>query len=217
MSRLRGDVGQLVIGFSGGWGAAGEMIGSIRSFRAANPEVEVTLREMGPAEQFDALLAGQLDLGYTARVHVLPAHVRELRAWPMEWHVLLARDHRLTRQPLIATSMLAHETLVTYEVPLAPPPVQSAMARLLEGVPIRVVRTNSIIAVLAHVAAGLGFTLAPGIETHALMPTLVSVPLESPTSALEFILLSRQHSDNPAIRGFIEHGSKDRGGAVGHE
>lgn len=204
MRQLRGDTGVLRIGFSGGWGIAEDVIQAVRAFHAAHPGVEVVLREMGPADQLAALRAYELELGYTARVHMLPEDLQIHRSWPMEWHVLMASDHPLVHQEVINASMLTDQTLVAYDEALIAPQVQPLLARLLDGAAPRMVRTNSVVAVLSHVAAGLGITLVPGIETSGLMPSLVSRPFEQGKAVLELMLIGHRQLSTPTVLRYLE-------------
>jgi DNA-binding transcriptional LysR family regulator len=64
---FRGEVGTLRIGFFAG-GVGAPFAGLIRRFRTERPEVQVSLTEMRPGAQTQALLDGSIDIAFTRRV-----------------------------------------------------------------------------------------------------------------------------------------------------
>lgn len=201
---LRGDLGQLRVGFSGGKGIAEEMADHLRVFHRRHPGVDITIREMGPVDQYEALRTRQLDIGYTALLDGLPQDLAIHRTWAMDWHVLMAHDHPLAGHETVTPDMLGDQTLVTYDAQTVAGGEAYPPARLLHGVQPRVVRTNSVIAVLSYVAAGLGVTLVPGTELRTLMPSLVSRPLLHTPASFQLVMISHRQVGGAAVRRFID-------------
>lgn len=61
---LRGETGRVRVGFAGNAIFSGKMTTDLREFHHAYPDVELVIKEMAPQEQAEAILAGQLDVGY---------------------------------------------------------------------------------------------------------------------------------------------------------
>src|SRR5437764_3052279 len=72
---LRGETGSVRIGAAGAAVFGGILTGRIRAFHAARPLVQIELREATPDTQRAAILAGELDVGFSA----LPAPPNEPR------------------------------------------------------------------------------------------------------------------------------------------
>src|SRR3984885_8318694 len=60
----RGEIGTLTIGFFNG-GTGAEVPSVIKTFRRRHPGVRVSVVEMIPSEQSDALVSGIIDVGFT--------------------------------------------------------------------------------------------------------------------------------------------------------
>jgi DNA-binding transcriptional LysR family regulator len=119
---LLGAVRDAGRGFAGSLriGNIGPLTGSflpdtLSGFREAYPRVDVEILELGPAQQFEALLEGSIQIGFYA-THLTKAEPR-LAHRPIiacgAWAVLPMR-HRLASERTIAMSELAQEPFLTY-------------------------------------------------------------------------------------------------------
>lgn len=96
----RGELGEVQIGFfTGGIGAQFPKV--IRAFRRAHPQVRVSLAEMPPTAQWQALLDGRIDIGLT---RMLEPPYREELLWETVRKdaivAVLPRDHPLVPSPI---------------------------------------------------------------------------------------------------------------------
>ncbi|EJI6720895.1 LysR family transcriptional regulator, partial [Salmonella enterica] len=62
---IRGESGRVRVGFAGNAVFSGKLTKDMRAFRKAYPDAELVAREVAPLLQADAILSGQLDIGYT--------------------------------------------------------------------------------------------------------------------------------------------------------
>ncbi|GKS77846.1 LysR family transcriptional regulator [Acidovorax sp. SUPP950] len=203
--RLRGELGRIRIGFTGSQGVTGQMKQHIRAFHMRYPDVDLILREMGPVDQYEAIRQRDLDLGYTARLTpALPEPLIVHRAWPMDWQILMATDHPLASEAVVHPRMLAHQTFVTYAGQASDLLYAHPLARLLGTMPVKMVRANSAMAVLSHVATGLAITIVPSFEMDAQLPGLVSRPVDRLGPVLDLVMISHMQLDSPAVQLFID-------------
>ncbi len=116
---IRGETGCVRVGFAGNAVFSGKLTNDLRAFRKAYPDAELVVREVAPLLQADAILAGQLDVGYTPDNH--KAHDHALKAEQIGlWHrlVAMADDHPLTVHASLTVRMLADEPLI-FMIPMA--------------------------------------------------------------------------------------------------
>jgi DNA-binding transcriptional LysR family regulator len=86
----------------------------LRTFRTANPEIELKLISMGSEEQIAALSAGELDLGI---LYTRPEEAAELAHLRLESHAFLLAvppDHRLAERETVALAELAGEPFILF-------------------------------------------------------------------------------------------------------
>jgi DNA-binding transcriptional LysR family regulator len=174
----RGDLGQLAVGLLA---ACGVIPRAVRRFIRRYPGVQLTLKVMSSAEQLAALAQGRLDVGF---VH-LPAGAEALAVEEVEGHVLVAAlpsGHRLARQPSISWGALAGESFIGFPRASAPAAYDAIVSRLREAGfhPNVVHRTDSMLARLRLVGAGVGISLLPAFVTRLPHPGVVLRPLRPP-------------------------------------
>lgn len=66
---MRGETGLVRVGFAGNAVFSGKLTEDLRAFRQAYPDAELVVCEIAPLLQADAILSGQLDIGYTPDHH----------------------------------------------------------------------------------------------------------------------------------------------------
>lgn len=62
---IRGETGQVRVGFAGNAVFSGKLTNDLRAFRRTYPDAELVVNEVAPLLQAEAILTGQLDVGYT--------------------------------------------------------------------------------------------------------------------------------------------------------
>lgn len=105
---LRGEGGQVRVGFAGNAVLAGERMRDLRAFRVRHPEVALDLQEMAPQRQGEAILLGLIDVGYSPSLGVgmlerLSAET--IGCWP--FLLAMADIHPLARHKRVSLRKLA--------------------------------------------------------------------------------------------------------------
>ncbi|WP_051166427.1 LysR family transcriptional regulator [Amycolatopsis orientalis] len=201
-SALRGETGTVRIGVAGAAVFGGLLTRLIGDFHQARPLVRIELREAGPHYQRGAVLAGELDVGFSA----LPAPPGEPRlasvpASSVSFLVALPAGHRLARRRTLTAEQLVGEELVEYitgDGDLAPPGFPHR-----DLAPPARFRADSTLSVLALVAAKAGLAVVPAGVDRAAVPDVVYRPLAEPGRTTDFHLLHRSAEPVPAVAAFI--------------
>jgi DNA-binding transcriptional LysR family regulator len=195
---LRGETGQVRIGVAGAAVFGGMVAGRIRAFHEARPLVGIELREATPSVQRAAILAGELDIGYSA----LPAPADEPRlastpVGTVPFLVALPVGHPLAERKSLSAKQIDGEELIEYAVGDAlPEPVPPrSPARF---------RADSTLGVLALVAARVGLAVVPVGVDRAAVPDVVYRPLAERGVTVDFHVLRRGTETDPAVLAFLE-------------
>ena len=202
---LRGETGSVRIGVAGAAVFGGLLAGRIRAFCAARPLVRIDVREAGPQRQRAAILAGELDVGYSA----LPAPRDEPRlasapASSMSFLVALPAGHPLSGHEALTARQLAGEELIEYSIGDLD---DTGLAWRTTPIPVPAsarYRADSTLSVLALVAAGVGLAVVPSGIDRAAVPDVVYRPLAEPGLTVEFHLLHRAGEPDPAVAAFLD-------------
>ena len=204
-SAIRGDTGSVRIGVAGAAVFGGLLTGLIGEFHQARPLVRIELREAGPQAQRAAILAGELDVGFSA----LPSPADEPRlastpASSVSFLVALPAGHGLAGHRTLTAEQIAGEELVEYitgDDDLAPRGLLGHRPNL-PGSPARF-RADSTLSVLALVAAKAGLAVVPAGVEQAGVPDVVYRPLTEPGLTTDFHLLYRSIEPAPAVAAFV--------------
>ncbi|HEY4457135.1 MAG TPA: LysR substrate-binding domain-containing protein [Pseudonocardiaceae bacterium] len=198
---LRGETGSVRIGVAGAAVLGGLLTARIRAFHVARPLVRIELREAGPQRQRAAILAGELDVGYSA----LAAPPGESRltstlASSVPFLVALPAGHPLTEHAYVTADELADAELIEY----ATGGDQDDLTPYLP-IPPAHYRADTTLSVLALVAAGVGVAVVPAGVDQAGVPDVVYRPLAEPSLSVEFHLLHRAEETDPAVAAFLSN------------
>lgn len=201
---LRGEMGSVRVGFAGNAVFCGKLMRDLRAFHKTYPDVELVVQELPPQLQADAILAGQLDIGYTPDHHKLhePVLLAE-RVGYWQRRVAMADDHPLAKHPSLKAAMLATEPLIFYDAHDADEHLLHMLSQMLGHPPNIAHRTASTLSVLALAAAGLGIALVPEPLEQVHIPGLVYCVLDEPELAANLMLVSRTGETNGAACAFL--------------
>lgn len=151
----------------------------LRSFEERHPIAQVFLREMNSAMQFDALMRGQIDVGF---IHGLPLPEGVELALLMDEPFIccVPAQHRLAQASFVSLQELSRERFVTFSRPLAPDYYDRVMnlLRAAGGPPTIIHEVNHWLTVLAMVATGMGVALMPQSMAHSKMADVAYLPLD---------------------------------------
>ncbi|MCX5424748.1 LysR substrate-binding domain-containing protein [Streptomyces sp. NBC_00078] len=207
---LRGETGAVRIGVAGAVVFGGILTARIRAFHEARPLVRIELREAGPETQRAAILAGELDVGFSA----LPAPLSEPRltsapASSVSFLVALPAGHVLAGHETLTAEHISGVDMVEYTIDDGPGDLVSDLSRLarLKLWPASSrFRADSTLGVLALVAAGVGVAVVPAGVHRAAVPNVVYRPLAEPGLTIDFHLLHRTTEAAPAVAAFLNTG-----------
>ncbi len=206
---IRGEMGRVQIGFAGNAVMSSKLLGDLRAFRKAYPDAELVVREMGPQLQPDAILDGQLDIGYTTDYgQVLDPALKSEKVDTWRLMVAMSDDHPLAQKKRITAQMLTNEPLILYTAYEGDESLLSVLRRTIGCEPRVTNRAGSTLGVLALAASGLGLALVPGPVTQLNIPGIVYRPW-SATGAGAFaanvnlMVISRAEETGGAARAYL--------------
>ena len=202
---LRGETGRVRVGFAGNAIFSGKMTGDLRRFHKAYPDAEIVIQEVAPQKQVEAILAGQLDIGYTpdnSTTSVAAIRVQKAGSW--EIMVAMTDDHPLAGHACITVEMLAEQPLILYDAHDTHEQVYLMFAQKL-GDSFRVAhRSASTLSVLAIAAAGLGLALIPAPVQQVNIPGLLYRRLDAPEMMANLVIISRVAEPSNAVTAYLE-------------
>jgi DNA-binding transcriptional LysR family regulator len=156
-----GEIGHLTVGFLET--AASTIVPqAVRTFQAAYPDVELTLRELGVGAQIDGLESSRLDVGFL-RPPVEGAGLEFEKLVDEELVAAVPSGHPLARRESLVARTIAGEPLVLLAREVVPGLYDQvlALSQEADGAGRIAQAATSIQAVLGIVAAGLGIAVLP--------------------------------------------------------
>jgi DNA-binding transcriptional LysR family regulator len=201
----RGEIGSLRIAILV-WGASSFLPRVIREFRQKHPGVQVSVKEMLPSEQAEALARGALDVGFTRPLQApYIGHLRSEILYLDPFLAVLPVDHPLTRSPL-ALRDLADERFILCEREISPvlfDRIISLCGRA--GFAPNIVQTSNVFSsVLTLVEAGEGITLLPSSLRNVRYSDLAFCPIKEPEGYIELIMAWSQERESGVQTAFLE-------------
>jgi DNA-binding transcriptional LysR family regulator len=201
-----GEYGTLAVGFIGSqsheW-----MPRVLKRFRAKYPEVEVTLMEIHPSQQLEALLARTLDVGLVGPISGKPPPGLRLECFSEEWpFVGMPNDHRFARLPKVALAQLKHEPFI-FTSEKNSPNYRYLIARMCERagfVPKVVQEVDRARTGVQYVAAGFGISIFAEHISRLPAPGVRFVPLAPPVQKMRYGIAWRKGAEEVVAR-FVEY------------
>ncbi len=186
---------------------AGILTPALRGFSEDYPEVEVTLREMSPAEQLKALRERRIDLALIG--NPCPEVEREfavtvLTRIPLQ--AVLPDNHLLALRKRIALSELEGENFIGFAEENFPGRNAAICAACQAAgfTPQIRQQVETLSALLATVAAGKGVTLAPREVGQLPHPQAVFVPLKPPVPSVISVAARRREDGNRMLQTLLD-------------
>jgi DNA-binding transcriptional LysR family regulator len=201
----RGELGSLRIAFLV-WGASSFLPSVIREFRQLHPNVQLSVREMLPNAQSDALVRGSLDVGFTRPLQA--PYVTQLRSEALYLDPFLAVlpiEHRLAQGPLLLKD-LADEPFVLCEREISPVLFDRIISMCeVAGFTPNIVQTSNVFSsVLALVEAGEGITLIPSSLRHVRFTDLAFCPIREPQGSIELVMAWSEQRESAVQQAFLD-------------
>jgi DNA-binding transcriptional LysR family regulator len=201
-----GQVGRLRIGFSEAASGHAALTETIRSFRAAQPDVELSLVPMPSGPQVEALRHGAIDAGFQYRMEVNDIDF-DRREMAME-NVMLAlpHGHPLTTRRVLRLADLREAPLICIARHINPDFHDAVMAAFLGGglVP-RIVQEASSTIVLSLVSVGMGLGLVSTALQWRAPQDVVFRSVQGLSLPSPFDLVWRRDNKSPVLQRFVEN------------
>lgn len=173
------------------------------------PNVRVWLSEMYTEQQFAALRAGQIDVGFVRDVptHEDDAHAINLNVIDREPLLLaMPENHRLAGRQSVELGEVAGEPFVIQPRELAAT-LYDRLVRLASKAgfhPVIRQHAQQINGLVALVSAGIGLSLVPASMQAVKLPGVSYVPLADPDAYLLLGVASRTENPSPVVLQFLE-------------
>jgi DNA-binding transcriptional LysR family regulator len=204
--RARGETGSLRIGFIGTLGLS-LIPRLVRDYRRLYPDVELTLRELGPTRQRQDILGGALDCGFIGLTSDrYDGELKSTLAAKDELMAAMPAEHPLAGRPDVALKELRDESIYLTARENAPVynPWIIGLCRAAGFDPKIARETDRSATVLNYIAAGFGVSVFPAQIARFNVPGVVFVPLRGKVPGYEYRLAWKPGSVNPALVKFIE-------------
>jgi DNA-binding transcriptional LysR family regulator len=201
----RGEIGSVRVGFSGNASFAGKLSGDLRAFHHRLPKVDIELKEASPQQQAEAILAGELDVGYCPTFDIefhIDLKAERIGTWP--WVVAMSRDHPLASRSAVSKVDLRDETFVVYAAHGAEIAQLDLLRHILRKEPNISHSVGNTLAVLTMAAAGLGLGLVPAPLTKVALPGIVYRPLADVSRMADLVLIYRTRETSGAVKAFLD-------------
>lgn len=199
--------GRLAIGFVGSqsheW-----MPQVLRSFRREHPGVELSLTELVPSEQMDALLEKRLDVGFMGPLHgALPAGLRAECIVEEAPVVAVPPDHPLAGQEAVTLKRLRDESFIFTSQQNAPNYRAWLQSRCqAAGFTPRVVQeVDRARTTLQYIAAGFGISIVGEHLSRMTFAGVCFLRLLPAAPRLRYGVAWRAHGAGELVRRFVQH------------
>lgn len=204
--RSRGETGTLRLGFIGTLSQS-LLPRMLQAYRAAYPSVDLVLSELGPQQQRERILAGQLDAGFLGLAVDSPDPELETMV-VAEDHLVAAipASHALAQKATLRLADLKGESI--YLTAQANAPVFNPwLVELCQqaGFEPRIAReTDRAATVLNYVAAGFGVSIFPSRISALATPGVAFRPLKGRLPKYRYKFAWPRSSRNRALAEFVQ-------------
>lgn len=202
----KGTSGKLTIGLCGPV-TANILPKVIRVFRKRFPGVALSLKERAPSEQVNALLSGQIDIGFARSIAPEVKHLLGHRLLFREPAIVaIPKGHPLAELDEVPLSKLAQERLILFFRDGAPEVFDAIISMCKkQGFGPRVVDTPpSWHSVLTMVESHEGLALVPECVKHLKGNDIVFRPLREPGCKLDAVVAWRRNEPSVLPERFLE-------------
>ena len=204
----RGEIGTLRIGFFAG-GIGANFTKTVRRFRRQYPGVRLSLVEMTPTQQWQALVEGRIDLGFTRRLE--PQYFEELSSETIrqdEVMAVLPKNHPLALATRGAAPVnlrdLAGEQFVLSSRETSPALFDKVIELCSEaGFSPRIGSICTVwSSVVLMVQAGEGVSLLPANHQQARANDLAFCPLTAKNASIDLVIAWSPKRDSLILQSF---------------
>jgi DNA-binding transcriptional LysR family regulator len=179
----------------------------LRSFRAANPEVTLQLREATLDVQLQAFASGDIDAGFALHAQAVPPP--GLHSWTAVREAMvmaLPEGHALAKRRKLSLDALASEPLVMFPRSIAASLYDAVVGLYRQhGHSARIVQEAIQMQTIVNlVSAGMGLAWVPAAMMQLQRPGVVYRPLAHPALVCETSLVWADAA-HPVVQRFVAH------------
>jgi DNA-binding transcriptional LysR family regulator len=201
----RGEIGTLSVGFFNG-GTGADVPAIIKDFRRLHPDVRVSITDMIPRLQSNALVEGTLDVGFTRPLETpfdQLLHSELLYNDPLV--AVFPKDHPLASGPVRLKS-LSHERFVLVARESSPSLFGKILALCSEaGFTPQIVATGVVWAsVTLLVEAGEGIAILPSNLQHTASKNVTFCPIADHGAAIGLVMAWSPQREGPVLQAFLK-------------
>lgn len=201
---VHGETGTVRIGFAGVAVLQGVLSEDLRDFGRAHPRVGLTLTELPPAAQIQAVRDGVLDIGYCPDLGLGDTDgLRVTRRAPTPLSVALRTDHELASASAVTPFALSAHELIVFASSEEDETVLSRLWPAAEEDRSRVRLVGSTLGALALALAGSGVALVPTATQAIALPGLTYRPLRGAPPGPDLLVLGRHDETSGAVRAYL--------------
>jgi DNA-binding transcriptional LysR family regulator len=199
----RGEIGTLRIGFFAG-SIGTSFTKAVRRFRRQYPGVRLSLVEMTPTQQWQALVEGRIDIGFTRRLE--PQYLEELSWETIRQDAIVAvlpRDHPLAPGPVHVRD-LAGEPFVMSSRETSPAVFDKVIELCSEaGFSPKIASISTVwSSVVLLVQAGEGISMLPSNHQESRASDLAFCPLTAENAHVDLIIAWSSKRDSVVMQSF---------------
>ncbi len=179
----------------------------IREFRARNPGITLTIKDLEPARQPEALIKGIIDIGFTRSIPPRLDHLLGSEVFFQEPLVAaIPAGHALATEHTVQPSQLAKEPFILYHREGAPELFDAviALCRRAKFTPQIGASPNRWQSVLTLVEAGEGVSLVPASARHLRSNGVVFRALGKRAHYIDVVLAWRKDKADPIRDRFLK-------------
>ncbi|KJK22234.1 LysR family transcriptional regulator [Burkholderiaceae bacterium 16] len=204
----QGMSGRLEVGF-GGTLLFRDILTIIGQFKRELPGIEVMLREMPSAEQFDCLLHGRLDAGF-GHGGMAPPKLKSMPLKEDELVLCLPVEHPRAEESVIDLRNLADEPFVMFEREMNPANHDAVIGLFSQaGIHPRIVHyTRNWMTTMSMVSEGCGLAIVPGTLCRMRMTGMRLVPLAGFAVPARGMLVWNPAFVTPGLERFLESATR---------
>ncbi|HVJ89451.1 MAG TPA: LysR substrate-binding domain-containing protein [Labilithrix sp.] len=198
----RGELGRIAIGYPSSLAYSG-LPELLRTFRAKFPRVDISLSELSPQDQIEALKKGRLDVGFVRAPLIEPNLAsRVVRREPLV--IVMPADHALGSRKRISLGALSEEPFVSFPRSRGPAFFDQLMRLCNDaGFTPRIVQEAPQLDLVSLVAAGFGVAIVPSSVRHVRRAGVIFRPIVgAPTSELR--IAWKKDNSAPIVRELVE-------------
>jgi DNA-binding transcriptional LysR family regulator len=194
-----GKEGMLQIGLI--WTIAnGEAQATMKTFKAAAPDVSLGVREGGSAQIAAAVFDREIDIGFLAGRQPLEG-LDQWRVWTEQMMLVLPAEKAEGMTEASWPDLLAHPILVGDQDDWVS--LKDHLTAQTGQVPQFAIHKCPREGILSLIASGAGVTVAPASSGFANTPGFAFVPIREPGAAIPLYAVWLPSNDNPALRRFV--------------